>query len=64
MKRTTAITVHRTSEGERVSVLYSEIDEKGNIISTNQREGFIAMDRNLLENILALESYVDNRLNS
>lgn len=63
MKKTTAITVHRTSEGERVSVLYSEIDEKGNIIATNQREGFIAMEPDLLGHIEALETYVDSRLN-
>lgn len=63
MKKTTAITVHRTSEGERVSVLYSEIDEKGNITATNQREGFIAMEADLLGHIEALETYVDGRLN-
>lgn len=63
MKKTTAITVHRTSEGERVSVLYSEIDERGTIIATNQRDGFIVMDAGLLGHIEALETYVDDRLN-
>lgn len=62
MKKMTAITVHRTSEGERVSVLYSEIDERGNIIATNQRDGFIAVDETLLEHIAALEGYVQDRL--
>ena len=64
MKKTTAITVHRTSEWERVSVLYSEIDAKGSIIATNQREGFIVMDDALLGHISALEEFVDKRLNS
>lgn len=64
MKKTTAITVHRTSEGERVSVLYSEIDAKGSIIAANQRDGFIVMDAGLLAHIAALEAYVDERLNS
>lgn len=64
MKKTTAITVHRTSEGERVSVLYSEIDSYGNIIATNQRDGFIAIDETLLNHIIALEEYTNNRLNS
>lgn len=63
MKKTTAITVHRTSEGERVSVLYSEVDEKGTIIATNQRDGFIVMDDALQGHITALEAYVDGRLN-
>ena len=63
MKKATAITVHRTSEGERVSILYSEIDERGTIISTNQRDGFIAVDEDILGHIAALETYVDRRLN-
>ena len=63
MKKMTAITVHRTSEGERVSVLYSEIDALGTIIATNQREGFIAVDEVLLGHIAALEDYVEKRLN-
>ena len=63
MKKLTAITVHRTGEGERVSVLYSEVDAQGNIIATNQRDGFIAVDETLLGHIAAMESYVEKRLN-
>lgn len=63
MKRLTGIIIHRTNEGERVSVLYSEIDENGTFISTNQRDGFVAVDETLLGHIEALEKFVERRLN-
>ena len=64
MKKITAVTLHQTGEGERVSILYSDVDGNGNIIATNQREGFIAVDEGLLADIQAVKTFCEKRLNS
>ncbi len=63
MNATTAITIHRTSEGARLSVLYSTIDDKGNVTATNRQMSMIAVDEALLAHIAAIEQFVKDRIN-
>lgn len=61
--KTTAITIHRTSEGERLAILYSTIDENGEIKATNQQRSMIVLDGDVLSHIKAIEEFVDGRIN-
>ena len=63
MNKLTAVTLHRTSEGERLAVLYSTIDEQGNITATNQQKSRIVLEEELLAHIAALEENVEGWLN-
>lgn len=68
MKKLTAYTMFRTAEGTRMSLVYSEIDEQGKVLNSNQRVDRIIMDHNALE--LANELYtfgqglIDNDTNN
>ena len=61
--KTTAITIHRTSEGERLAILYSTIDENGEIRATNQQKSMIILDDDVLNHIKAIEDFVNGRIN-
>ena len=63
MNKPTASTMHRTSEGERLAVLYSAIDEEGNITATNQQKSRIVLEGEMLGHIAAIESFVEAWLN-
>lgn len=63
MNKPTAVTLHRTSEGERLAVLYSTIDGQGNITATNQQKSRIVLEEELLAHIAALETFVEGWLN-
>lgn len=67
MKVLTSVTMHTTSEGQRLSYTYSNVDEaSGAILQDNIRESMIVMDipanAAALEHIAALKSYVGGRL--
>lgn len=62
MKKLTSFTGHKTSEGQRISYTYSEIDETGKLINQNIRENFIVMDEELQGHIEGIESYINERL--
>lgn len=63
MKKITSFTAHVTAEGQRISYTYSEIDDSGNLKSQNNRENFIVMDAELMENIEAINAYIkENKL--
>lgn len=44
MKRITGIAILTTAEGERITYTFSEIDENGNIIKSNEKRSFVVMD--------------------
>lgn len=67
IKQLTSITMHTTSEGQRLSYTYSEIDEtEGVIISENNRESRIVLDieanSEVLTHIEGVKSYVEGKL--
>lgn len=62
MKKLTSFTAHVTSEGQRISYTYSDIDDSGKLISQNNRENFIVMDAELMEHINAINSHIYSRM--
>lgn len=57
MKKVTSMTVLTTAEGKRLSITFSEIDDKGNIIKENERVNKIVVDQSALSCITELESF-------
>lgn len=66
MKKITSVTIHTTSEGERVSYTYSEITDDGVVVSENNRQSRIVLDteanQNILGYIAGIKSYVAGKL--
>ena len=67
MKKITSITLHNTSEGQRISYTFSEIDENsGAILSDNNRASFVVLDieanRQALESISVIENFVKTKM--
>lgn len=67
IKQLTSVTMHTTSEGQRISYTYSEINEEtGQIISENNRESRIVLDTEanaeVLGHIAGIKSYVEGKL--
>lgn len=60
MKILTSYTKFTTGEGERVTFTYSEVSDKGELISQNNRGNFIAIDSELLEHLKAIDVYISN----
>lgn len=62
MKKLTSVSVITAPEGKRVSYTYSELDDSGNLIKSNVRESFVALDTTLLTIISDMENQVNTRL--
>ena len=68
MKKITSITMHTTSEGQRISYTFSEIDESsGTILSDNNRVSFVILDieanRLALSAIKTIEDFIYEKMN-
>lgn len=62
MKTITSVTTHVTAEGTRISFTYSEISDKGDIVTSNERVTKIVTDDKMLKHISALNDYALNLL--
>lgn len=67
MKQITSVTMHTTSEGQRLSYTYSVIDENtGTVISENNRESRVVLNipsnQTVLDAISTINSYVGDKL--
>lgn len=67
MKKLTSMTLHNTSEGQRVSYTYSVIDENsGAVLSENNRESRIILEipanMEALSCISTLKAYVEGKM--
>ena len=67
MKKVTSATMHTTSEGQRMSYTYSDIDEDtGKVISENNRESMVVLDipanKEILEHINAVMDYIKEKM--
>ena len=49
-------------EGTRLSYAYSELNEEGDIISSNNRKSFIVTDDKILSQLKDIKLYLENRL--
>lgn len=57
MKTVTSMTVLTTAEGKRLSITFSEINDKGEIVRENNRKNVILIDSNLLSIVEELEEF-------
>lgn len=64
IKRITSFTAHTTAEGERLSYTYSEIDENGTLVKSNERATCIVLDTEILESINKINKFLLDRENS
>ncbi len=67
VKKITSITMHTTSEGQRLSYTFSVIDENtGAVISSNERAALVVLDipgnKTVLSHIAGVQSYVEGKL--
>ena len=60
IKKITSFTSHTTGEGTRLSATYSEINEQGQIVKSNERFNIVVVDEEIQD---ALDK-VDNFLNT
>jgi len=63
-KKITSFTAHTTAEGERLSYTYSEIDENGNLVKSNERATCIVLDPVILDSISKINKFLLDRENS
>lgn len=64
IKQLASFAVLNVNGGERVSFTYDEIDaETGDMISSNNKGNFFAVDQALLQNIESIRTYIaENKL--
>lgn len=60
MKKVTSMTILTTAEGKRLSITHSELDEKGNVLSENERTNRVIVDATVLEHVIALEVFAQS----
>lgn len=57
MKVITSVTTHVTAEGTRISFTYSEINDNGDIVTSNERVTKIITDKKMKDHVAALNDY-------
>lgn len=62
MKFLTGFAVVNDRVGDRVTYTYDEVDEQGNVLSSNNRASFIAMDSSLEEQINEIKAFINAKL--
>jgi hypothetical protein len=61
MKILTGFAIIKDSVGHRITYTHSEVDEKGTIISSNNKESFIVLDAETKGLISGLENKINER---
>ena len=61
MKILTGFAVIKDSVGNRITYTTSEVDEKGTIVSSNNKESFIVLDSEFNELISKVETKIKER---
>lgn len=49
-------------EGTRVSYSYSELNDDGDIVSSNNRKSFIVTDEEILSKLKEIKEYLENKI--
>ena len=60
MKTITNFSKINTIEGTRISYTYSEINEKGQLVSQNNKGSFVVVDKEILNHLTAIETFINN----
>ena len=63
MRKITGVSFVRTAEGLRVAYAYSEIDDNGNVISSNNRGSYINVEEETEDFVTNLEKKIQERIN-
>ena len=63
MRKITGVSFVRTAEGLRVAYAYSEIDDNGNVISSNNRGSYINVEEETENFVTNLEKKIQERIN-
>ncbi len=61
MKKVTNYSYQIVQEGIRLSYTYSELNDNGDIISSNNRKSFIVTDEETKEKLRSIQSYLEQR---
>lgn len=62
MKKITGFAVVNSDVGKKIAFTYSELDDNGNIIKSNTKESYVAVDDNVLAAIVTIEANINARL--
>jgi len=62
MKKITSFTHHTTAEGERATFTYSEINEDGALVKSNERATLIVMDETILSAISEINAFLTGKI--
>lgn len=62
MKKVTGVSFVHAPEGLRVAYSYSELDDNGNVISSNNRSSYINTDDDVAEFVMNIESKILERI--
>lgn len=63
MKQITTLSFLNTPEGVRMSIVYSEINDKGIVTKANQRENRVLLDEEKLKMYRDLKEYAQSLIN-
>lgn len=62
MKQISGFSVVEINNGKRITYTYDEVDDDtGDLISTNNRKSFYAVDEKLINNIKSITEYINSR---
>lgn len=62
MKVITSFTSHQTAEGTRLSATYSEINEEGKIVKSNERFNLVVVDEGVQQAIDLINQYLSDKI--
>ncbi len=62
MIKVTGFNYQIVQEGVRLSYVYSELNEDGDIVSSNNRKSFITTDDNILKELYDIKLYLENKV--
>lgn len=62
MNKVTNYNYQIVQEGARVSYSYSELNEDGDIISSNNKKSFIVTDEDILNKLKDIKTYLEKKI--
>ena len=62
MNKVTNYNYQIVQEGTRISYTYSEINDDGDIISSNNKKSFIVTDEDILNKLKDIKTYLEKKI--
>jgi hypothetical protein len=62
MKIVTGFAVINDRNGERITYTYDEVDDKGNILKSNVKESYLALEQETKDAIAVLRGIIEARM--